>query len=221
MSGPTPDPYQHQHGGPAGWQPASVNQPGPQTGSQQPWGLPTQPHPQSGAWQMSPPSPPSRRRPWVPLAAIGGVLAIGLLVWLIVGLSPDRASDPEDYGLAAAQRESAPEVSQVTADAIAAAEDLDVEAGLDLLCQAPSSTDMGTLNEAIADGRAEAGGEDPEMSFTIVEVEQSEDGGSATVRVDGEGNIAGAFLVVELTMKQGSDGFCIDEVGVTDGSRAD
>lgn len=216
MTGPNPDPY--QPGGPAGWQPPT-NQPGAPIGPQ-PW-TPPQAEP-SGVWQqVPPPNPPGRTRPWIPLAAIGGVVAIGLLVWLVVGLSSGGSADPEEYGLAAAQRESAPEVSQLAADAIAAAEDLDAEAGLDLLCQAPSSEGLETLNEAIADGRAEAGGEDPEMSFTIVEVEQAGESGSATVRVDGEGNVAGAFLMVDLKMKQGSDGYCIEDVEVTDGSRAD
>ena len=71
-------------------------------------------------------------------------------------------------------------VQEVADQAVEAAEDLDVGAGIDLLCTAPTRQQREELEDLIAEGREETGSDEPEIDYEISEVEG---GASGTFRV--------------------------------------
>jgi len=71
-------------------------------------------------------------------------------------------------------------VQDVADQAVEAAEDLDVDAGIDLLCEAPTEEQRDELQDLIDGGRDEAGTDDPDVSYEISDVEG---GASGTFRV--------------------------------------
>lgn len=73
-------------------------------------------------------------------------------------------------------------VEEVADAAVDAAEDLDVDDGIDLLCEAPSSDDRDDLEELIETVRDETGEDDPDATYEVSDVEGDSEG-SFTVRV--------------------------------------
>ncbi|MFS3129153.1 hypothetical protein ACLM5J_12205 [Nocardioides sp. Bht2] len=71
-------------------------------------------------------------------------------------------------------------VSEVADDAVAAAEELDVDAAIDLMCDAPTAEERAVLVDGIAQARADAGTQDPQVDYRISDV---------------EGEAAGSFVV--------------------------
>jgi hypothetical protein len=72
-------------------------------------------------------------------------------------------------------------VQDVADQAVAAAEDLDVDAGIDLLCAAPTGDQKDELEDAIDGGRDHAGTDDPDVSYDVSEVEGD---ASGSFRID-------------------------------------
>lgn len=73
-------------------------------------------------------------------------------------------------------------VADVADAAVDAAEDLDVDDGIDLLCEAPSGEDRADLEELIETVRDESGEDDPDATYEISKVEGDMEG-SFEVRV--------------------------------------
>lgn len=73
-------------------------------------------------------------------------------------------------------------VADVAEAAVEAAEDLDVDQGIDLLCEAPSDKERAELEELIDTVRDETGEDDPDATYEVSDVE-GEAEGSFEVRV--------------------------------------
>lgn len=73
-------------------------------------------------------------------------------------------------------------VADVAEAAVEAAEDLDVDQGIDLLCEAPSDKERAELEELIDTVRDETGEDDPDATYQVSDVE-GEAEGSFEVRV--------------------------------------
>lgn len=67
-------------------------------------------------------------------------------------------------------------VADVADVAVDAAEDLDVDDGIELLCEAPSAQDRKDLEELIGAAQDEAGTEDPDVDYAISNVQGEQEG---------------------------------------------
>ena len=79
-------------------------------------------------------------------------------------------------------------VQDVADQAVDAAEDLDVDAAIDLLCEAPTGAQREELDELIDGGREAAGTDDPEVSYEVSDV---------------TGDTTGSFRVVVTSEEEG------------------
>lgn len=103
---------------------------------------------------------------WIVAGAVALVLLLaGSVTALVVAAGGDPTS-----------------VADVADAAVDAAEDLDVDDGIDLLCEAPSGKDRADLEELIETVRDETGEDSPDASYEISDVEGDAEG-SFTVRV--------------------------------------
>ncbi len=100
-------------------------------------------------------------------------------------------------------------VEEVADQAVEAAEDLDVDAGIDLLCDAPSAEERDELDAFIETAQDEAGTDDPDVDYAISDVE-GEETGSFRVDVSSEDP---AFedrdFAIDVTVEQDGDRSCI------------
>ena len=193
-------------------------QPGPhQPPSQQPG--PYQPGPHAsrhsqpprpyggGASAGPPPQGPPAKRNWIPIIVVAIIAVTALVVGIIVATGGSSA-DATDYGLTAAKQRAAPDVSQLAADAVKAADDVDVDAGLALMCQMPSSKQVIDLKKMIAEADSKAGGT-AKKTITIEDAEQSGSTGSFAVRVDGQEALKGYGFTGTAEVKKSGDRWCI------------
>lgn len=159
------------------------------------------PPPPSTPPPPTPPPPPvgpsrSRRLPWI----VGGTVVLVLVVVIVLALVLGGSK-------AAADARSVQDVADAAVDA---AEDLDVEQGIDLLCEAPSSSERDDLEELIADGRAAAGTDDPDVDYDVVDV-TGDDEGTFTVKISSdEEGLEGRGAVFTVVVKTDGDRSCID-----------
>lgn len=174
----------------------------PSAGGQPPQQPPHQP-------QHQPAPGPRPRRGRGPLVAAGvavAVLAIGGTAWAVVATT--GGGDPTS-------------VEEVAEQAVDAARDLDVDAGVRLMCETPSADEREELEDAIAQGQDYTGNDDLALAF---EIRDAADGPEGSVRIDVEGDQAeleGATMEIELTVVQEGDRSCIDEVEILDGTAPD
>lgn len=154
---------------------------------------PPPPPPPGGPTHPPPPGPPGgtpSRRVFAIVAAVllAVVVAIIALVLLVPGGAPTT-------------------VAEVADEAVDAAESLDVDAGIDLLCEPPSAEDRATLEDVIAEAQDRAGTQDPEVDYEISDV---------------EGDAEGSFRVTVSSDEEGLDdeGFSAIVIVETDGDRS-
>ena len=104
----------------------------------------------------------------------------------------------------ASEASEARSVQDVADLAVEAAEDLDVQAGVDLLCEAPHGGDRDELEELIEQAQDEAGTEDPDVTYEVSDVEGDETGSfQVEISSDEEGLEDRDF---EITVEVGQDG---------------
>lgn len=85
------------------------------------------------------------------------------------------------FAVSKATSDDQPDSVRGTADAaVSAAEDLDVDAGLALMCKRPSDEDVDYLNDRIAEAKEAVGGE-PDVSYEIRDVQDEGGSGRFTV----------------------------------------
>lgn len=102
-------------------------------------------------------------------------------------------------------------VAEVAEAAVDAAEDLDVDDGIDLLCEAPSSKDRADLEELIETVRDETGEDDPDASYEVSDV-QGDTEGSFEVRVTSdEEEFADSELAAVVHVEERDGRSCISE----------
>lgn len=100
-------------------------------------------------------------------------------------------------------------VAEVADEAVDAAESLDVDAGIDLLCEAPSAEDRATLEEVIAEAQDRAGTDDPEVDYEISDVEGDAEGSfRVTVSSDETGLEDEGFSAIVVVERDG-DRSCV------------
>lgn len=129
-------------------------------------------------------------------------LVVGAAVVLLVGVGAAV------WALTGGDAES---VAEVADEAVAAAEKLDVDAGLDLLCKAPSSEDRDTLEEAIDAAREDTGSKNPDVSYRISEVEGDKHGSFlVTIQTDEPGLEGWPRRVVKVEVADRDGRSCID-----------
>ncbi len=143
-----------------------------------------------------PPAPPARRKalPWVVAGVV--VLVVAVVVVLVLVLSGQGD---------AADARSVEDVADLTVEA---AEDVDAEAGIDLLCEAPSDDQVDDLDELIADGREEAGTDDPDLDVEAKDL-QGDDEGSFVVAVTSDDDEEGRELTIAVTVETRDGRACI------------
>ncbi|MCD4535380.1 hypothetical protein LRP67_14900 [Nocardioides sp. cx-169] len=157
-----------------------------------PSGPPTAGPPPAGP----PPSSPSRLGWYVAGGVLVLMLGIGGAVFAFTG---GEASS----------------VQEVADQAVEAAEDLDVGAGIDLLCKAPTKNQRAQLEFLIAEGQQEAGTEDPDMDYVISHVEGDATGSFRVRATSDEEALQGRTLDLVLLVEQDDGRSCI--AGVKDG----
>ncbi|MFV0533568.1 MAG: hypothetical protein ACK5MR_07945 [Cumulibacter sp.] len=175
-----------------------------------------------GEWQpgtqqeLPDPAMTSRGRRLLPIAVAVGILALVVIVVILVtSLSGGGSGDASDYGLDEAAIDQAPEVSELAGEAAAAADDVDIEAGLALMCQVPAADDVEALKGAISQANEMAGGE-AKKSITITDATQDGDTGTFNVQVQGEGALQAYDFAAIVHVSKVGDDWCIDSIGPSD-----
>lgn len=149
------------------------------------------------------------RRARGPLVAVGvavAVLALGGTAWAVVATA--GGGDPTS-------------VEEVAEQAVDAARDLDVDAGVRLMCETPSADEREELEDAIAGGKDFTGTDDLELAF---DVRDADDGPEGNVRIEVVGDQAeleGATMEVELSVVEDGDRSCIESLEILDGTPPD
>lgn len=172
---------------PYGPPPGMPGPPGPPPSTPPPGWTPQQPG------QPGQPGRPGRRRPlWPWLVGVGVLVVLAVVAGGVLLVSgPGEASDARS-------------VQDVADLAVEAAEDLDVDAGVDLLCETPSQEDRDELEELIERAQEEAGTDDPDVTYEVSDVEGDETGTFDVEVTSDEGDLEGRDL--ELTVEVGQDG---------------
>jgi hypothetical protein len=107
-------------------------------------------------------------------------------------------------------------VEEVADDAVAAAEDLDVGAGIDLLCDAPSDGDRDDLEDLIDEARDRAGTHDPEVRYEISDVEGDASGSFVVTVTSDEDGLDDERLEMRVIVEERGDRACISDVEAVD-----
>ncbi|MDN5744790.1 MAG: hypothetical protein L0H31_06665 [Nocardioidaceae bacterium] len=107
-------------------------------------------------------------------------------------------------------------VQQVADKAVDAAEDLDVDAGIDLLCEAPSSDDRSGLNEMIKGAQDESGTDDPDVDYEISHVEGDAEGSFDVHVTSTEDEFEGKELNFRVIVERDGDRSCIADAAAID-----
>lgn len=159
--------------------------------------------PPSGPPSGPPPSGPPRAggRSKVPLI-VGGGMVIALAVVVVLVLTLTGSKDAAD----------ASSVQDVADVALAAAEDLDVDAGIDLFCDAPSADDRAELDDLIDEARERADTDDPEVDYDVSDVEGDTSGSFAVRVTSDEEGLDDAELEFTVTVESRGGRSCIADV---------
>ena len=105
-------------------------------------------------------------------------------------------------------------VQEVADAAVEAAEDLDIDAGVDLMCDTPSTSDRDDLKELIETAQDESGTDDPRVDYDISNV-KGEEAGSFEVRITSdESAFEDEEIALQVDVEQDGDRSCI--AGVDD-----
>lgn len=194
-------------------QPPSSGEPQPhppggrQPGAQQPpTGSPSTLGP-GGPQEAPDPAMTRAQRRWLPIAVVVAIAALVAVVVIIV-TSIGSSADAGDYGLSEAAQNAAPDVSQLAADAAQAADELDIEAGMALMCEPPTDEMVEALHDGIAEANTKAGGT-AEKSLTILSAEQFDGTGAFSVAVEGQGELEGHGFIVHADAVQVGSSWCI------------
>lgn len=170
------------------------------------------PPPPSGPPPSSPPpsgpsaGPPAGARSRLPWLVGGGVVLLLLVVVvLVVTLTGSKAA------------KDARSVQDVADIAVDAAQDLDVDAGIDLLCSAPSDDERRELQDLIDEGRQRAGTDDPDVDYQVSDVE-GDATGSFQVRVSSdEAGLEDQEFSVRVNVSKRGERSCIESFAPGDG----
>ncbi|MDT0201580.1 hypothetical protein [Nocardioides sp. AE5] len=155
--------------------------------------FPPQPHP-----SQQPAAPRRNLLPWI----VGGavlvlLLIVGTLVWALSDSKPDS-------------------VQEVADRAQEAAEDLDIDKGIELLCEAPSEKDRADLDELLGQAREKAGTDDPEVTYEISKVTGEEEGSFHVEVTSDDGELEGHRMFFKVLVESKDGHSCIAGVAEAD-----
>ena len=117
------------------------------------------------------------------------------------------------FALSGTDASDARSVDDVADLAVEAAEDLDVEKGIDLLCAAPDDRLRDELEDLIAEAQDRAGTDDPEVDYRISDVS---DGSTGTFEVEvtsEESGLEGEGAAYKVFVAKDGERSCIAGVG--------
>ncbi|GAA4813171.1 hypothetical protein ACFQ0K_05285 [Nocardioides caeni] len=100
-------------------------------------------------------------------------------------------------------------VREVAERTAAAAEDLDVDAGIDLLCEPPTDEQRDVLDDMIAEGQDLAGTDDPELDVEVSEVTGDDEGSFHIEITSDDGDLDGREGAVTFLVGTDGDRSCI------------
>jgi hypothetical protein len=99
---------------------------------------------------------------------------------------------------------------------LTAAANLDVDAGLALLCTAPDADDLAHLGKWISKAKKEAGTDRPQITLGVSALSETDSGGAFTVTAKGQGQIADRQGEVKVTVAKDGEKYCVEDVTVVD-----
>jgi len=100
-------------------------------------------------------------------------------------------------------------VQEVADKAVDAAEDLDVDAGIDLLCDAPSKEDREGLESLIDEAQDDADTDDPDVDYEVSHVKGDAEGSFEVRITSSEKDLAGKELAFRVVVEKDGDRSCI------------
>lgn len=107
-------------------------------------------------------------------------------------------------------------VDAVAGEAVDAAEDLDVGAGIDLLCDPPTSEERSDLSDLIGEARDRAGTGDPDVDYEISEVEGDGSGSFVVTVTSEEDGLDDERIEMRVLVEEDGDRSCIAGVEEVD-----
>lgn len=138
-----------------------------------------------------------------PRAARVALVLIGILVVLVALVFTVKAltggGDPQS-------------VEEVADAAVEAAEDFDVDAGIDLFCEPLTADQRDRIDDFIAAGRDAAGVDDPEVHYSVGKVEGDEEGSFQVTGWSTEGDLDGSYVVAEGEVSRDGDRSCVSDI---------
>ncbi|KQZ70198.1 hypothetical protein [Nocardioides sp. Root151] len=114
----------------------------------------------------------------------------------------------------AVNRGGAESVQDVADAAVEAGEDIDVDAGIDLLCDAPTDEQREKVEEFVDAGKDEAGTDDPEIHVEASDVEGEAEGSFVLTIWSDDGGLAESYGVVDVEVEKDGDRSCIADVDI-------
>ena len=130
----------------------------------------------------------------MPATVVVAVLLLGGIAFAVV-----KATSGEDTT----------SVQGVADAAVSAAEDLDVDKGVALLCSTPPSDDVDYLNHLISEARDAVGG-DPDVSYEVSDVHDSGGAGRFTVTIStSEAALRGSHAKLVMLVQSRNGQSCI------------
>lgn len=152
-----------------------------------------------------PSSPPSPQPAATPPSRIGWYVAGGALVLVL-------AIGGAVFALTGGDATSVQEVADRAVDA---AEDLDVDAGIDLLCSAPTPEQREELEDLISEGRQETGSDNPDVDYVVSDVEGDTTGSFRVVATSSDPALLGKEFDAVVLVEEDDGRSCI--AGLEDG----
>lgn len=123
------------------------------------------------------------------------LVAVGGLVWAL------NQGDPES-------------VDDVASAAVDAAEDFDVDAGIELFCEPLTDEQRDRIDEVIADGREAAGTDEPDVTYEVSNVEGDKEGSFKVIAYSKDGELASGYVVAEVEVGRDGDRSCVSDIDV-------
>ncbi len=133
-------------------------------------------------------------------------MVLAIVVVLVVTLTGSKA---------AADARSVQDVADL---AVSAAQDLDVDAGVDLLCAAPGEERVQDLNDLIEKGQEKAGTADPDVDYAISDLEGDSIGSFTVTITSDEDGLEGRTGDLVVVVGRDGDRSCITEFNEGDGT---
>lgn len=159
---------------------------------------------------MSDQHPTNQGTPEQPAYDEGAVPGPSKLPWLVSGVVLVVVLVAGGVVLATVVGDDDPTSVQEVADqAVEAAEDLDVDAAIDLLCDPPSEEERDDLEAIIEAGQEEAGTDDPEVDYEISDVEGDTEGSFHVEITSPEEELSGISANFDVTVEEDDGRSCI------------